>query len=125
MSRTAQQELFALVESFFLEYLPRQRGASPHTVRAYRDSVKLLFKFMAQSHGRDISSLVLDNLDADAITAFLDHIEGNRSNSAATRNLRWPHLAGQVGGEAKLFSGSDLRRQFEGGHRSGDMPSVR
>jgi site-specific recombinase XerD len=88
MSRTAPRELFALVESFFLEYLPRQRGASPHTVRAYRDSVKLLFEFTAQRHARDISSLALEDLDADAIAAFLDHIEANRSNSAATRNCR-------------------------------------
>jgi integrase len=88
MSRTAPRELFALVESFFLEYLPRQRGASPHTVRAYRDTVKLLFEFTAQRHGRDISSLALEDLDADAIAAFLDHIEANRSNSAATRNCR-------------------------------------
>jgi site-specific recombinase XerD len=88
MSRTAPRELFALVESFFLEYLPRQRGASPHTVRAYRDSLKLLFEFTAQRHGRDFSSLALGDLDADAIAAFLDHIESNRSNSAATRNCR-------------------------------------
>ena len=86
--RTAAAELFALVESFFVEYLPRQRGASAHTVRAYRDSLKLLFEFAAQRHGRDISSLELDDLDADAIAAFLDHIEASRSNSAATRNCR-------------------------------------
>ncbi len=88
MSRTAPRELFALVESFFLEYLPRQRGASPHTVRAYRDSVKLLFEFTAQRHRRDISSLALEDLEADTVAAFLDHIEANRSNSAATRNCR-------------------------------------
>lgn len=88
MSRTAAAELFALVESFFVEYLPRQRGASAHTVRAYRDLLKLLFEFAAQRHGRDISSLVLDDLDADAVAAFLDHIEASRSNSAATRNCR-------------------------------------
>ena len=88
MSRTEPRQLFALVESFFLEYLPRQRGASPHTVRAYRDSVKLLFEFTAQRISRDISSLAIEDLDADAITAFLDHIEANRSNSAATRNCR-------------------------------------
>ena len=48
MTRTANGELFALVESFFIEYLPRQRGASSHTIRAYRDTLKLLFEFIAQ-----------------------------------------------------------------------------
>jgi integrase/recombinase XerD len=88
MSRTAPPELFSLVESFFIEYLPRQRGASAHTIRAYRDSLKLLFKFIAQRAGRGISSLTLEDLDADAIAAFLDHIEANRSNAATTRNCR-------------------------------------
>lgn len=88
MSKAAPRELFALVESFFIEYLPRQRGASRHTVRAYRDALKLLFEFVAQRSGRQVASLELGNLDADAITGFLDHIEANRSNSAATRNCR-------------------------------------
>ena len=88
MSNTAARELFALVESFFTEYLPRQRGSSQHTVRAYRDALKLLFEFTAQRSGRSIASLELGDLDVDAITGFLDHIEINRSNSAATRNCR-------------------------------------
>ena len=88
MSNTAARELFVLVESFFTEYLPRQRGSSQHTVRAYRDALKLLFEFTAQRSGRQIASLELGDLDVDAITGFLDHIEVNRSNSAATRNCR-------------------------------------
>ena len=88
MSNTSARELFALVESFFTEYLPRQRGSSQHTVRAYRDALKLLFEFTAQRSGRQIASLELGDLDVDAITGFLDHIEINRSNSAATRNCR-------------------------------------
>jgi site-specific recombinase XerC len=53
VSNAAARELFALVESFFVEYLPRQRGASRHTVRAYRDALKLLFEFAARlSNGK-------------------------------------------------------------------------
>ena len=88
MSRAAPRALFKLVESFFSEYLPRQRGASPHTVRAYRDTLKLLLGFAAQRIGRQVASLALEDLDADMIATFLDHIEANRSNSSATRNCR-------------------------------------
>jgi integrase/recombinase XerD len=88
MSKTALRVLFALVESFFIEYLPRQRGASAHTVRSYRDALKLMFEFVAQRSGRGVASLELSHLDADAVTAFLDHIESERSNSAVTRNCR-------------------------------------
>ncbi len=88
MSRKASQALFALVETFFAEYLPRQRGASVHTVRAYRDALKLLFVFAAERKGRAVASLTLDDLNVETIAGFLDHIEANRSNSAATRNCR-------------------------------------
>jgi len=88
MSTAAPRALFALVESFFLEYLPRQRGASLHTVRAYRDSLKLLLKFAAQRSGHDVASLELKDLVAETISDFLDHIEAARSNSAVTRNCR-------------------------------------
>lgn len=88
MSRAGSKALFALVESFFTSYLPRQRGASPHTTRAYRDTLKLLFEFTAQHRGREVAALELDDLDADLIARFLDHLETERSNSAATRNCR-------------------------------------
>jgi site-specific recombinase XerD len=88
MSKTAPRALFALVESFFTEYLPRQRGASVHTIRAYRDALKLLFEFVAQRLGRSVASLELNDLDAETIGDFLNHIEATRSNSAVTRNCR-------------------------------------
>lgn len=88
MSNAAPRSLFALVESFFTEYLPRQRGASVHTVRAYRDALKLLFEFVAQRLGRGVASLELNDLDATTVGHFLDHIEASRSNSAVTRNCR-------------------------------------
>jgi len=94
MTRAAGGELFALVQSFFIEYLPRQRGASYHTIRAYRDALKLLFEFTAQRNGRDVSALVVEDLDANAVASFLDHIEAGRSNSAATRNCRRAAIRG-------------------------------
>lgn len=88
MNKVAPRVLFALVESFFTEYLPCQRGASVHTVRAYRDALKLLFEFVAQRRWRGITSLNLDDFDAEMVCEFLDHIEATRSNSANTRNCR-------------------------------------
>ncbi|EQD53594.1 phage integrase family protein [mine drainage metagenome] len=86
--RAASRGLFAYVESFFSEYLPRQRGASVHTVRAYRDGLTLLLTFVAEQRGRSLASLQVTDLDADAVMRFLDHIETERSNSPATRNCR-------------------------------------
>ena len=86
--------LFAHVQSYFTEYLPKQRGASVHTIRAYRDALTMLFKFVAEQRGRGVASLQLGDIDADSVMRFLDHIEARRSNSAATRNCRRAAIRG-------------------------------
>ena len=88
MKRNAQGTLFALVESFFREYLQRMRGASAHTVRSYRDSLKLLFEFVATQKARSVAALELRDLNAEMVAKFLSHLEGTRANSASTRNCR-------------------------------------
>ncbi len=88
MSAVANRGLCAYVESYFSDYLARQRGASVHTVRAYRDALTLLLKFVAKRRCCGMAALQLMDLDAEAVMLFLDHIETDRSNSAATRNCR-------------------------------------
>ncbi|MEO5695794.1 MAG: site-specific integrase [Burkholderiaceae bacterium] len=94
MSRSASRSLFAHLQSYFTEYLPRQRGASAHTIRAYRDALTLLLKVVAEQRGRGVASLQLSDLDAEAVMRFLDHIETVRSNCAATRNCRRAAIRG-------------------------------
>ena len=67
MSRLSSRGLFAQVEAYFTEFLPRQRGASVHTIRAYRDALTLLFKFVAKHQSRGVHSLQLNDLDADML----------------------------------------------------------
>jgi site-specific recombinase XerD len=76
------------LQAFFTERLISQRRASPHTVGAYRDSLRLLLGFVHQRTGKAPSALDLEDLDADVIGAFLEHLETGRHNSIATRNAR-------------------------------------
>jgi site-specific recombinase XerD len=76
------------LQAFFTDRLANQRGASPHTVAAYRDTMKLLLTFAQQHTGKSPSQLDLADLDATLISAFLDHLENERANSVRTRNAR-------------------------------------
>ncbi len=76
------------MQAFFTERLARQRQASPRTIAAYRDGLRLLLNFVQQHHGIAPSTLDWDDLDAPVIAAFLDHLERDRHNSARTRNAR-------------------------------------
>src|SRR5437773_8774187 len=76
------------LQAFFTDRLARQRQASPHTIGAYRDAIKLLLAFAAQHTGKPPSRLDIADLDAPLIGAFLNHLETGRGNSARTRNAR-------------------------------------
>jgi site-specific recombinase XerD len=88
MSRHKQDTLLALTQGFFQDYLRNTRGASDHTVRAYRDALKLFLQFVAQRRCRPIVELGFEDIQADAVLAFLTHVEAQRGNSASTRNCR-------------------------------------
>lgn len=94
MSRPPDNPLPRLVESFFLEHLQRVRGASRHTVVAYRDALRLLFNFLNDTNRRSVADLRLEDLDVEAIAAFLDHLEAQRHNIPATRNCRLAAIRG-------------------------------
>lgn len=76
------------LQAFFTDRLQRQRHASPHTIAAYRDALRLLLLFAQQRTGKQPSRLDLNDLDAPLIGAFLDHLEHERGNSVRTRNAR-------------------------------------
>jgi site-specific recombinase XerD len=76
------------LQAFFTDRLVRQRDASPHTIAAYRDTMRLLLLFAQQRLSKPPSTLDLADLDAPLIGAFLAHLQHERGNSVRTRNAR-------------------------------------
>lgn len=78
----------ALLQRFFIGRLQTQLGASPHTVAAYRDTFRLLLAFVSEHRAQAPSDLLLEDLDAALLSAFLDHLERQRGSCVKTRNSR-------------------------------------
>jgi site-specific recombinase XerD len=118
MNRRSDNPLPAMVESFFSGYLQRIRAASPHTIRAYRDTLKLFLTFLAE--GRSLTALRIEDLRVDQVVRFLRHLEKVRHNGRATRNGRLAAL--------RSFFGHLLRQdptRAEQYHRILAIPSKR
>lgn len=88
MTASLPNALARALRDFFTDHLPLLRGVSPHTVHSYRDSLTLLLRFVAVHRERDVAGLDIVDLTPSEITDFLHHLEAERHNSAATRNVR-------------------------------------
>ncbi len=76
------------MKRFFSHYLPVQKGLSVNTILAYRDAIKLLLCFTADSQGGSVDKLTIENISEKTVLAFLDHVEQKRKCSPRTRNAR-------------------------------------
>lgn len=85
---TGQPTFAPLLEGFFTQRLMRQRRASAHTIASYRDTFHLLLQFVHERLRKAPSALMLEDIDAPLVAAFLDDMEAKRRITARTRNLR-------------------------------------
>ena len=73
---------------FLTEYLAGLRAYSPNTIASYRDAFKLLICYFRDHRHIPPEKLTLEQIDAAAITGFLDWLRTTRGNSASTCNQR-------------------------------------
>jgi site-specific recombinase XerD len=64
------------------------RNLSKNTQRSYRDTLALLLPFVAKELKKQVDHLLVEQLSADVVRLFLQHLEEVRSCCAATRNQR-------------------------------------
>ncbi len=77
-----------MLERFFTQRLMQQRQASAHTIASYRDTFRLLLKFMQKRLRKAPCALSLEDVDAPVVIDFLDELEKVRKVVPRTRNLR-------------------------------------
>ena len=77
-----------MLERFFTQRLMQQRQVSAHTIASYRDTFRLLLKFMQKRLRKAPCALSLEDVDAPIVIDFLDELEKVRKVAPRTRNLR-------------------------------------
>lgn len=76
------------VRRFLLEELVADRNLTPNTQKSYRDTIRLLFGFVADRHSTDPTGVTVEQVDAALVRSFLAHLEQDRGNTISTRNQR-------------------------------------
>jgi site-specific recombinase XerD len=85
---TPSNSLAPLLQRFFTQRLMQERRASSHTVASYRDTFRQLLKFVQKKLNKMPSNLLIDDIDAPTVSAFLNHLETESKVSIRSRNLR-------------------------------------
>jgi site-specific recombinase XerD len=76
------------LQGFFTQRLMKQRQVSPHTISSYRDTFRLLLRFVQTRLQKPPSRIEFSDIDAPLVAAFLDDMEKDRKIVARSRNLR-------------------------------------
>jgi integrase/recombinase XerD len=76
------------MKRFFSHYLPVQKGLSTNTIAAYRDAIKLLLCYAADTLRKPLDKLAVEDMTEKVVLGFLDHVQEVRSCAARTRNAR-------------------------------------
>lgn len=76
------------IRRFLLEYLISIRNLSKNTQQSYRDTFRLMLPFIANKIKKPVDKLLVEDIDPDAVKAFLSDVEKNRGCSLTTRNQR-------------------------------------
>lgn len=88
MKSPSPKALAELLQSFFCQRLQEQRRVSPHTLASYRDTFRLLLRFIEQQTRRAPCQQQLQDWAAPQILQFLDYLEKQRDCQPRTRNVR-------------------------------------
>lgn len=78
----------SLVTGFLTDYLPLQRCYSKNTILSYRDTLKLLLRYISMEKGVNLRSFQVKNFNRELIIEFLEwYRKGGASSSAANQRL--------------------------------------
>lgn len=83
-----KHSFFSRIQNFIQEHLTLERGLSTNTIHSYRDTIKLLLRFLGKSLNKKTERISMDDLNLKNVLAFFDDLEAGRKNSIRTRNHR-------------------------------------
>lgn len=85
------------LQTYFTTFAHTERDLSANTISSYRDTWRMLLKYLTTALGVPTDRLDFDAVTATNVTGFLDHLEQERGNNAKTRNTRLTAIRSVLG----------------------------
>jgi integrase/recombinase XerD len=84
----SDDSFFKHVRGFLTIFLPKNKCCSPHTVKAYRDTLNLFRQFLREEKKIAFTQISFELIDHEMIYEFLAWLQNTRGNAASTKNHR-------------------------------------
>ncbi|MDN5654559.1 MAG: site-specific integrase [Kocuria sp.] len=85
------------LQTYFTTFAHTQRNLSANTISSYRDTWRMLVKYLTRTLGVPADGIDFDSVTATNVSGFLDHLEQERGNNAKTRNTRLTAIRSVLG----------------------------
>lgn len=82
------QLFYRLVRDFLTVYLPRQKAASPHTIKSYKDTINIFLDYLKQEIQLPLHEMGFQCITQKNVEDFLEWLESERKYSISSRNQR-------------------------------------
>ncbi len=79
---------YQMVRDFLTVYLPKQKAASPNTIRSYKAAINMYLDFSCQRLGISLDNFGFHLSSRELLEGFLDYLEEDCKCSVASRNQR-------------------------------------
>jgi site-specific recombinase XerD len=90
------KNLYELLESFLLVYLPKERGYSKNTILSYYEGIKQMLGYIQETTTKTQSQITIYDFSRENINNYLLNIE-KKGKSIATRNQRLAAISSFIG----------------------------
>lgn len=79
---------YRLIRDFLTVYLPRQKAASPNTIKAYKDTINIFLDYLKQELKLPLLEIGFQCITQKNVEDFLEWLEDERKYSIPSRNQR-------------------------------------
>ncbi len=78
----------SLLQRFFLQRLINQQRVSYCTIQSYKDTFRILLKYIKGELGTKADEITMEIIDANTVVGFMNYLEKSRKNKCKTVNNR-------------------------------------
>ena len=82
------QVFYSMIRDFLICYLPKQKAASPNTIKSYKNTINLFLNYQKEVQHIPMFNVSFETISRPIVEEFLEWLENEKNYTVASRNQR-------------------------------------